>query len=103
VYRKALHRSIRYRARFCYDDLPGYLIETEFFKQGSGDEMMSKITFLVPRFQHTAVLDNDADLPIELDLRKQALHGSRQHLGSTDFAAELGKAGLLGFCWHVRH
>jgi len=69
----------------------------------SGPVVMAEVTFLVAWFQHPAILNDDTDFAIKLDLREQALHGGRQHLGSAHLAAELGKASLLSFPRDMRH
>jgi len=64
---------------------------------------VAEVTLFIPGLQDPAILDDDTDSAVELNLTQQALHRGREYLCATDFAAKLSEPNLLTLPWDWRH
>jgi hypothetical protein len=63
--------------------------------------MLPKVSLLIAGFQHSSVLDDDADFAVKSNLGEQVLHRGGEHLGCADLAAELDETNPFRVGWTV--
>ena len=65
--------------------------------------VLAKKSFLVPRLQHPAILQNHTDSSAELQQLQQVLHGAGKHLGRAHFPAKFDKVLCFVAVIHTGH
>ncbi len=97
--KKTLAPITRSRARFCYDDLFRYLVNTDLLLESGGDLCLRlpEVTLFITRLKHLSVLDDDAQAAVEVNYLQQPLHGCGEYFRRAHFPAELHEASFFVF------